>query len=206
MRPGGTRATPPSGPPRAEYDVTHPLCRIHPRSGRPALCVAPLNTWALCDTTDSSGSTCGEPSWLDPEASQQLLDELLRPGTADSEAFSCRWKQGTLVAWDNRAVTHLPRPLLREPAASRATRLCIVLTAGACFDQKPPRFCLLIDAALADRDNGGGRPEVVGRRLIHRIRMNEGLHYRRTAEGLPPTLLGPPPPVEEEERASAARL
>ena len=41
----GRRATPTEVPPRQEYDVHHPLCRVHPRTGRAALCVAPLFTY-----------------------------------------------------------------------------------------------------------------------------------------------------------------
>lgn len=155
MLPSGRRAKPTATRPREGYDVTHPLCRLHPLTGRPALCVAPLYTFSLFET-DASG--LGEVRELSPEASHEMIDKLLAPGLSPECVFTVRWRKGDLVVWDNRAMLHSPT------ASSR----------------------------------------VVGRRLIHRVRMNSGTSYQRTRPGVVPKLL--PPGDWERDRGGGARL
>lgn len=133
MHPTGRRATPTTTPPRAEYDVHHPLCRRHPQTGQLALCVAPLFTYCLFKPTTKAQNEGGgdEEEAMSPEASHELIDELLLRGTRPEEVFTARWEQGMIVCWDNRACLHSPT------ATSK----------------------------------------VVGRRLVHRVRMNSGLHF-----------------------------
>eukprot|EP01043_Picozoa_sp_COSAG02_P059291 COSAG02_NODE_7530_length_2971_cov_3.310237_2_plen_361_part_00 len=140
MYPTGRRATPTTIPPRAEYDVHHALCRHHPVCGRLALCVAPLFTFCLFKSTratqaheriHANNDGRDEQGVMSPEASHDIIDQLLLPGTRPEEVFTARWEQGMLVCWDNRACLHSPT------ATSK----------------------------------------VVGRRLVHRVRMNSGLHF-----------------------------
>lgn len=141
MHTTGRRATPTTIPPRAGYDVHHPLCRFHPQTGQPALCVAPLFTYCLFKPSNkvhlqrqrrvTRADEDEDEETLSPEASHQLIDELLNRGTRPEEVFTARWEQGMLVCWDNRACLHSPT------ATSK----------------------------------------VVGRRLVHRVRMNSGLHF-----------------------------
>jgi alpha-ketoglutarate-dependent taurine dioxygenase len=99
MLPSGRRARPTASRPRAGYDVTHPLCRIHPHTGRPALCVAPLYTFCLVEM-DASGLR--EIRELSPAASHQLIGELLEPGLSRELILTVNWRKGDLVVWDNR--------------------------------------------------------------------------------------------------------
>jgi taurine dioxygenase len=161
MYPTGRRATPTETPPRVEYDVHHPLCRCHPRTGQQALCVAPLFTYqifkpaaaaaaaaaaagpaaaAAAASGDELATTKKEEEALSPEESHQLIDELLLRGTAPEHVFTARWEQGMVVCWDNRACLHSP-------------------TASS---------------------------KVEGRRLVHRVRMNSGERFSDAAGGLLP--------------------
>ena len=113
---GGRRGRPtfnPVQPP--DYDVTHPLCRLHPRTGEPALCVAPLFLHSM-EGVDEAGN----PVVLPPDEAHELCAELLAPGVSEEHVLSWKWSEGDLVCWDNLAMLH-------SPTASddlRGERLC----------------------------------------------------------------------------------
>lgn len=112
MTPGGRRATTPTDiPPVDGYDVTHPLCRLHPRDGAPALCCAPLYLHSMVGTDEH-----GQRIDLSGEAAHRLCDELFAPGTAPNHVYSHVWEDGDLVGWDNLAV----RPGKADAANSHA--------------------------------------------------------------------------------------
>jgi taurine dioxygenase len=109
MHTTGRRATATERPPRPGYDVHHPVCRRHPQTGELALCVAPLFTFHLFwPGTVQTAHRWEEQQALSPEESHQLIDELLRRGTAPEHVYTARWEQGMLVCWDNRACLHSP--------------------------------------------------------------------------------------------------
>jgi taurine dioxygenase len=73
---------------------SHPLIRIHPETGRPALYINDMET-----TRHLDGMTEAE--------SAPLLQYLLTHATRAE--FTCRvnWKVGSLAIWDNRQVLHM---------------------------------------------------------------------------------------------------
>ena len=70
----------------------HPIMRIHPETGRPALFV-------------SMGYTIGIDGMTDAEATPILL-ELFAHQAKPEFVYRHRWSQGMLVMWDNRCVLH----------------------------------------------------------------------------------------------------
>ena len=70
----------------------HPIMRIHPETGRPALFV-------------SMGYTIGIEGMSDAQATE-LLMELFAHQTREEFIYRHRWSQGMLVMWDNRCVLH----------------------------------------------------------------------------------------------------
>jgi taurine dioxygenase len=70
----------------------HPILRIHPETGRPALFV-------------SMGYTIGIEGMTDAEATP-LLMELFAHQAKEEFIYRHRWSQGMLVLWDNRCVLH----------------------------------------------------------------------------------------------------
>jgi taurine dioxygenase len=70
----------------------HPMVRIHPETGRPALFV-------------SMGYTIGVDGMTDAEATA-LLMELFAHQARSEFIYRHRWSQGMLVMWDNRCVLH----------------------------------------------------------------------------------------------------
>lgn len=74
------------------HEAEHPLVRVHPETGRAALCFDPMY------------STKVRP--LHPEEGKAVL-AFLRAYVADPN-FACRyqWQPGTLAMWDNRCTLH----------------------------------------------------------------------------------------------------
>lgn len=72
----------------------HPLVRMHPETGRPALYINDPNTTRRFD-----GMT--------EEESQPLLQYFIRHATRPELTFRLRWQVGTLAVWDNRRLLHM---------------------------------------------------------------------------------------------------
>src|SRR5688572_26095975 len=68
----------------------HPIMRIHPETGRPALFV-------------SMGYTIGIEGMTDAEATPILM-QLFAHQAREEFIYRHRWSQGMLVMWDNRCV------------------------------------------------------------------------------------------------------
>lgn len=75
-----------------EQEVTHPVVRLHPPSGREALYVNPGFTLRFEDMT--------------PEESQPLLEYLYRHCQTPEFAMRYAWAPRTLGIWDNRSTLH----------------------------------------------------------------------------------------------------
>jgi len=76
----------------ATPDAIHPVVRVHPATGRPALYV-------------NEGFTVGIVGMAEDE-SRVLLDELFEFSTRAEFTYRHHWKKGDLLFWDNRAVVH----------------------------------------------------------------------------------------------------
>lgn len=79
--------------PSADREVSHPVVRVHPVTGRKALFVNPVYTQRFAEMTAAE--------------SKPLLDFLHVHCTRPE--FQCRlkWQDGMLVMWDNRSTLHL---------------------------------------------------------------------------------------------------
>jgi taurine dioxygenase len=76
--------------------VEHPLVRVHPATGRPALFVA----------KDVVSRITGMPE----AESRALIDELETFATRPERIYSHKWRPGDLVVWDNRCTLHRATP------------------------------------------------------------------------------------------------
>jgi len=76
--------------------VEHPLVRVHPATGRPALFVA----------KDVVSRIAGLPE----AESRALIDELEAFATRPDRVYSHKWQPGDLVVWDNRCTLHRATP------------------------------------------------------------------------------------------------
>jgi len=72
--------------------VRQPLVRVHPVTGAKSLYVCP--------------AVISHIEGLEPEASEALIETLIKHTTTDRFVYTHRWRQGDLVIWDNRAVLH----------------------------------------------------------------------------------------------------
>ncbi len=70
----------------------HPVVRVHPESGRPALWVNPVYTIAIKD--------------MDERASKDLLDRLFSHALDSRFVYTHVWEPNMLAMWDNRTVQH----------------------------------------------------------------------------------------------------
>ncbi|WP_051731892.1 TauD/TfdA dioxygenase family protein [Kitasatospora phosalacinea] len=84
-------------------DLTHPVVRTHPRTGRPALYLN--QQWMT--------AVVGEPD-------DALLQRLYAAATAPGNVYRHRWRPGDLLLWDNAAVMH--RALPPGPGSLKTTR------------------------------------------------------------------------------------
>ena len=73
-------------------DVTHPLVRTHPVTGRRALYVSPRFTIGIAGIDDGEA--------------QALLDELFAHQIDPRFVYRHGWRKGDVVMWDNRSVIH----------------------------------------------------------------------------------------------------
>ena len=92
-RDGGDAKVPLNAAQRARVpEVSHPVVRIHPETGRKALFVNPGFT--------------NRVEGVDAADGDALLDALFAHVTRPEFTYRHRWRLGQLVAWDNRATIH----------------------------------------------------------------------------------------------------
>ncbi len=70
----------------------HPLVRMHPENGRPALYLNPVRMESIEGMGDNEA--------------QALIGELMGHATQKKYEYRHRWRQGDWVIWDNRSVMH----------------------------------------------------------------------------------------------------
>ncbi|MCK6449374.1 MAG: TauD/TfdA family dioxygenase [Alphaproteobacteria bacterium] len=78
--------------PEADLEVSHPVVRTHPETGRKALFVNAIYTLRFADMTEAE--------------SRPLLDYLYQHVTRPEFTCRFRWTPGALALWDNRATLH----------------------------------------------------------------------------------------------------
>jgi taurine dioxygenase len=84
-----------------EFFADHPVCKPHPRTGRPILFVTEHHADRILE--------------LAPDASQALLDRLFAHLYAPAHVYTHRWRLHDLLIWDNWALQH-GRPEVADPA------------------------------------------------------------------------------------------
>jgi taurine dioxygenase len=84
----------PTKPEEVEGPV-HPLARLHPLTGKPALYLGRRRVWP-------SNYIVG----MDNGESEALLDRLWAHATQPKYAWTHRWRVGDIVLWDNRCCMH----------------------------------------------------------------------------------------------------
>jgi taurine dioxygenase len=84
----------PTKPEEVEGPV-HPLARLHPLTGKPALYLGRRRVWP-------SNYIVG----MDNADSEALLDRLWAHATQPKYAWTHRWRVGDIVLWDNRCCMH----------------------------------------------------------------------------------------------------
>lgn len=78
--------------PEADQEVSHPVVRTHPETGRKALFVNAIYTLRFADMTEAE--------------SRPLLDWLYQHVTQPEFTCRFRWSKGALALWDNRCTLH----------------------------------------------------------------------------------------------------
>ena len=81
------------GDPAADREISQPVVRVHPVTGRKALFVNPVYTQYFEGMTQ--------------EESRPLLQFLFQHATKSEFTCRLRWAPGTLAVWDNRCLLHL---------------------------------------------------------------------------------------------------
>jgi alpha-ketoglutarate-dependent taurine dioxygenase len=79
----------------SEESPLRPLVKIHPDTGRPSLFIG--------------RHAHGIPG-MEPEESEELLEELLSFACRSPRTYEHQWHPGDVVAWDNRCLMHRARP------------------------------------------------------------------------------------------------
>jgi taurine dioxygenase len=78
---------------RETQEILQPLVRTHPETGRQALYISPRFTIGIADMPDAEA--------------QALLDRLFASFVKERRfQYRHKWKDGDLVIWDNRCLTH----------------------------------------------------------------------------------------------------
>lgn len=90
---------PVSGAPELVAD--HPVCAVHPRTGKKLLWITEFHTQRLLE--------------LDAEESDALLEELFAHIYAPERVYEHRWALHDFLLWDNYAIQHC-RPVEADPA------------------------------------------------------------------------------------------
>jgi taurine dioxygenase len=75
-----------------DFEADHPLCRLHPRTGRPILFVTEHHAERIVD--------------LDADESDRVLLELFAHLYAPQHVYVHEWRLHDLLVWDNLAVQH----------------------------------------------------------------------------------------------------
>jgi taurine dioxygenase len=78
---------------RRNPPVVHPVVRVHPETGRKALYVSEMTTIGIAGMTE--------------EESRPILEYLYRHSVRPEFTYRHRWRNGDLLAWDNRCAMHL---------------------------------------------------------------------------------------------------
>ena len=73
-------------------EVTHPLVRVHPETGRKALYLNPNRMERIVGLARAE--------------SDRLLDALVAHATAQRYQYRHKWRRGDLLIWDNRCTMH----------------------------------------------------------------------------------------------------
>jgi taurine dioxygenase len=73
-------------------EVTHPLVRVHPESGRKGLYLNPNRMEVIVG--------------MDAQASDRLLGELFEHATQPKYQYRHKWRDGDIVIWDDRCTMH----------------------------------------------------------------------------------------------------
>ncbi len=82
-----------------EGQPLRPLVKIHPETGRPALCI---------------GRHAHDIPGLSPDESEALLDGLLDFACRPPRTIEHAWQPGDVALWDNRCLLHRARPYTRS--------------------------------------------------------------------------------------------
>ena len=98
-------------------EVTHPLVRTHPETGRKALYMNPNRMERIV------GLTRGE--------SDALLDELIRHATLPRHRYRHKWREGDILVWDNRCTMHKANADYPEDARRLMQRIIVAGTVPA---------------------------------------------------------------------------
>jgi alpha-ketoglutarate-dependent 2,4-dichlorophenoxyacetate dioxygenase len=85
--------------------VEHPLVRVHPATGRPAL---------------YAGRHASHVAGEDVETSRAWLEKLTLDAARPPRVFRHAWREGDLVVWDNRCVLHRGRTWPADQARAMA--------------------------------------------------------------------------------------
>jgi len=82
----------PSSKDRVPDQVTHPIVRTHPESGRKALYINPIRVEGIVGMAEAEAL--------------RLHDELLEHAVQPQHQYRHQWRIGDLVLWDNRCLLH----------------------------------------------------------------------------------------------------
>lgn len=97
-------------------DLRHPIVRLHPLTGRPALY---LNQQWLTS--------------IDGESDDKLLKDLYRRAVQPQNTYCHTWQPGDILVWDNAAVMHRAE----APAEGASKTTCRITIAGAGYRLLP---------------------------------------------------------------------